>query len=102
MAQAYFKACLIVGLFERAAHCSWQIFDKARTMSTLNHFLIWNLGCIFASTLVSPAWAHSELHRPMLNVIPGNACGLQTEMRYVDALGKKVFSKSLFQINTFN
>ena len=63
-------------------------FDEAETMGTLSYFLIWNFGYTFASTLIYLAWAHSEADRPMLNVIPGNACGLQTEMRYVDALGK--------------
>ena len=64
------------------------LFDKPQTMGTLNCFLIRNFGYIFASTLVYPALAHSELDKPILNVIPGNACGMQTEMRYIDALGK--------------
>ena len=65
------------------------LFDKPQTMGTLNYFLIRNFGYnIFAFTLVYPALAHSELDKPILNVIPGNACGMQTEMRYIDALGK--------------
>ena len=63
-------------------------FDKALVMSTLLFFLKWTLGSITTLTLICPACAHSELDRPRLNVIPGKACGLQTEMRYLDALGK--------------
>ena len=63
-------------------------FDKALIMSTFHFLLKLNLATITTLTLFCSAIAHSELDRPRMNVIPGKACGLQTEMRYLDALGK--------------
>ena len=65
-------------------------FDKALSMSTFLFFLKWTLGSVITLTLVCLACAHSEFDRPRMNVIPGKACGLQTEMRYLDALGKYI------------
>ena len=62
-----------------------------QTMGTLSYFRL-TLVSLTAFTLFCQAFAHSEVDRPTLNVIPGKACGLQTEMRYVEALGKYVVS----------
>ena len=65
--------------------CLWELHN----MTSFPHFLLkLNLATITTLTLFCSAIAHSELDRPRMNVIPGKACGLQTEMRYLDALGK--------------
>ena len=45
-------------------------------------------------TLAHQALGHYDYDydEPELNVIPGKACGLQTEMRFLDALGKYVLA----------
>ena len=43
-------------------------------------------------TLTHQALGHYYYDEPELNVIPGKACGLQTEMRFLDALGKYVLA----------
>ena len=44
--------------------------------------------------LAHEALGHNYYNEPELNVIPGKACGLQTEMRFLDALGKYVLPYS--------
>ena len=48
------------------------------------------LRIIVVLTLTHQVFGHYYYDEPQLNVIPGRACGLQTEMRYLDALGKYV------------
>ena len=43
---------------------------------------------IFLTLLAHQVLGHNYYDEPELNVIPGKACGLQTEMRFLDALGK--------------
>ena len=63
-------------------------FDTPLIMSTFRISVKWTLRSIIALTLVCPGCAHYEADVPRMNVIPGKACGLQTEMRYLDVLGK--------------
>ena len=57
-------------------------------MSPFHTFLKWVLGIVIPAISIYPAFAHYNFDQHNLNVIPGKACGLQTEMRYLDALGK--------------
>ena len=57
-------------------------------ITTFHTFLRWILGFLIAAMLIYQAIAHFQFDEPTLNVIPGKACGLQTEMRYLEALGK--------------
>ena len=59
-------------------------------MATCHTFLNWILGSVIAAMLICQAIAHFQFDEPSLNVIPGKACGLQTEMRYLEKLGKYV------------
>ena len=43
-------------------------------------------------TLTHQALGHFDYDEPELNMIPGRACGLQTEIRFLDALGKCVLA----------
>ena len=57
-------------------------------MSPIHTLLKWVLGIVIPAISIYPAFAHYDFDQHNLNVIPGKACGLQTEMRYLDALGK--------------
>ena len=59
-------------------------------MSPFHTLLKWVLGIVIPAISIYPALAHYNFDQHNLNVIPGKACGLQTEMRYLDALGKYV------------
>ena len=59
-------------------------------MGPFHTFLRWVLGIVIPVISIYPAFAHYNFDHHNLNVIPGKACGLQTEMRYLDALGKYV------------
>ena len=55
------------------------------------HFLVrLALRIIIFLTLAHQALGHNFYDEPELNVMPGKGCGLQTEMRFLDALGKYV------------
>ena len=57
-------------------------------MSPFHTLLKWVLGIAIPATSIYPTFAHYGYDEDDLNVIPGKACGLQTEMRFLDALGK--------------
>ena len=59
-------------------------------MATFHIFLKWISGFVIVAMLIYQVIAHFQFDEPILNVIPGKACGLQTEMRYLDFLGKYV------------
>ena len=59
-------------------------------MATFHLFVMLALRIMILSTLVHQVLGHNYYDEPELNVIPGKACGLQTEMRFLDALGKYV------------
>ena len=60
-------------------------------MATFHLFVGLALRMINLLTLTHQALGHNYYDEPELNVIPGKACGLQTEMKFLDALGKYVF-----------
>ena len=64
-------------------------------MSPFYTFLKWVLGIVIPAISIYPAFAHYDFDQHNLNVIPGKACGLQTEMRYLDALGKHLYISKL-------
>ena len=64
---------------------------KAELLSQVVKFNICQGIVIGSINIFTFACAHSEVDRPRMNVIPGKACGLQTEMRYLDYLGKQIF-----------
>ena len=59
-------------------------------MAIYDLFVRLALRIIILLTLTHQALGHNYYDEPELNVIPGKACGLQTEMRFLDALGKYV------------
>ena len=61
-------------------------------MATFHLFVKLALRIMILFTLVHEAFGHNYYDEPELNVIPGKACGLQTEMRFLDALGKYVLA----------
>ena len=61
-------------------------------MATFHLFVRLALRIMIFLTLAHQALGHYDYDEPELNVIPGKACGLQTEMRFLDALGKYVLA----------
>ena len=59
-------------------------------MAAFHIFVRLALEIMIFITLAHQAFGHYDYYEPELNVIPGRACGLQTEMRFLDALGKYV------------
>ena len=62
-------------------------------MAAFHFFLRLALRIMIFLTLARQTLGHNYYDEPELNVIPGKACGLQTEMRFLDALGKCPFLK---------
>ena len=63
-------------------------------MATFHLFVGLALRIMILLMLAYEGLGHTYYDEPELNVIPGKACGLQTEMRFLDALGKYVHSYS--------
>ena len=63
-------------------------------MATFHLFVGFALRIMILLMLAYEGLGHNYYDEPELNVIPGKACGLQTEMRFLDALGKYVHSYS--------
>ena len=63
-------------------------------MATFHLFVGFALRIMILLMLAYEGLGHNYYNEPELNVIPGKACGLQTEMRFLDALGKYVHSYS--------
>ena len=57
-------------------------------MATCHLFGMLAIRIMIFLTLADQVLGHNYYNEPELNVIPGKACGLQTEMRFLDALGK--------------
>ena len=57
-------------------------------MAAFHIFVRLALEIMIFITLAHQASGHYDYYELQLNVIPGRACGLQTEMRFLDALGK--------------
>ena len=60
-------------------------------MASFYLFVRLALEIIILLMLAHQALGHDYYYEPELNVIPGKGCGLQTEMRFLDALGKYIF-----------
>ena len=61
-------------------------------MAAFHFFVRLALRIMILSTLAHQTLGHNYYDEPELNVIPGKACGLQTEMKFLDALGKYVLA----------